>query len=354
MDGFRDPSFRTPRLRAQAAPLLLTLLAIQPGVRANPFALPAAAEATDPSVPAAPTAREPARPPRLVHPQPDLGHATPRYEVAYAVAPGDAVVLGLLDETLPPTGVEIEEQATVQLLAHWLSTSYRVSVTIDVQALEDIGLDPDTPLPPGPKTAVGLRPALKKMLEGSGLDFTVSRESLVLTSREAAQERLIVGLYPLPTHVCGGLAIQSLIETIEASVAVETWDTVGGPGSIRPVPEAHELVISQTLDVHEQLVALMRTGFDADLADANRGVDGVPVRVHRLRDPALAKRIEASLIELCNTALGKQGDPAAKVQQLGDDRLVVQSASRPFQIYAAELIRSLDGVEVDGVGLLPP
>jgi len=124
------------------------------------------------------------------------------------------------------------------------------------------------------------------MLEGSGLEFTVSRESLVLTSREAAQERLIVGLYPLPTHVCGGLAIQSLIETIETSVVVETWDTVGGPGSIRAVPEAHELVISQTLDVHEQLVALMRTGFDADLADANRGVDGVPVRVRRLRDPA--------------------------------------------------------------------
>jgi len=32
----------------------------------------------------------------------------------------------------------------------------------------------------------------------------------------------------------------------------------------------------------------------------------------------------------------------------------VQSASRPFQIYAAELIRSLDGIEVGGIGLLPP
>ena len=103
-----------------------------------------------------------------MHPQPDLGHATPRYEVTYAVAPGDAVVLGLLDETLPPTGVEIEDQATVQLLAHGLARSYRVSVTIDGQALEDIGLDPDTPLPPGPKTAVGLRPALKRCSKAAG------------------------------------------------------------------------------------------------------------------------------------------------------------------------------------------
>jgi len=341
----RPPS-RGPRVAAWLAILLLPSVA---GGQVNPFGQPARVEAEDPAVPGAAVASGPAPAPRLIHPQPDLSHATQRYEVTYAVAPGDAVVLGLLDETLPRAGVEIEEQATVRLLADWLSRSYQMPVTIDLLALEDLGLDSDTPLPTAPKAAIGLRAALNLMLEDTGLGFTVERETLVLTSREAVQERLIVGLYPLPTQVSGALAIQGLVDTIEASVAVETWDTVGGPGSIRPVPEANELVVSQTLDVHERLVALMRTAFDADLADAARGVDVVPVRIHRLHDAALAQKIETGLVTLCNAALGKQGDPTARVSRLGDDRLVIQSASRPFQVYAAEMVRSLDGVEVGGV-----
>ena len=55
---------------------------------------------------------------------------------------------------------------------------------------------------------------------------------------------------------------------------------------------------------------------------------------------------------LCNQALGPAGDPTATVTRIGGDRLVVQSASRPFQIYAAELIRAVNGVE--GEAILPP
>jgi general secretion pathway protein D len=58
----------------------------------------------------------------------------------------------------------------------------------------------------------------------------------------------------------GGAALadfQSLIDLIETTVAPDTWDTVGGPGSISPFPTNLSLVISQTQEVHEQISDLL-------------------------------------------------------------------------------------------------
>ncbi|MGB9688696.1 hypothetical protein, partial [Thermogutta sp.] len=58
----------------------------------------------------------------------------------------------------------------------------------------------------------------------------------------------------------GGAALadfESLIDLIETTVAPDTWDTVGGPGSISPFPTNLSLVISQTQEVHEQISDLL-------------------------------------------------------------------------------------------------
>jgi general secretion pathway protein D len=49
----------------------------------------------------------------------------------------------------------------------------------------------------------------------------------------------------------------SLIELITTTVAPESWDDVGGPGSIAPFPTNLSLVVSQTQEVHDQLADLL-------------------------------------------------------------------------------------------------
>lgn len=58
----------------------------------------------------------------------------------------------------------------------------------------------------------------------------------------------------------GGAALadfDSLIDLITSTIAPTTWDDVGGPGSIQPFPTNLSLVVSQTQDVHEQIVDLL-------------------------------------------------------------------------------------------------
>ena len=49
----------------------------------------------------------------------------------------------------------------------------------------------------------------------------------------------------------------SLIDLITTTVTPQTWDEVGGPGSIPPFPTNLSLVISQTQDVHEEIADLL-------------------------------------------------------------------------------------------------
>ncbi|MGQ9504447.1 MAG: hypothetical protein ACUVQR_06025 [Thermogutta sp.] len=58
----------------------------------------------------------------------------------------------------------------------------------------------------------------------------------------------------------GGAALadfDSLIDLIETTVAPNSWDSVGGPGSISPFPTNLSLVISQTQEIHEQISDLL-------------------------------------------------------------------------------------------------
>ncbi|QGJ70398.1 General secretion pathway protein GspD [Planctomycetales bacterium 10988] len=49
----------------------------------------------------------------------------------------------------------------------------------------------------------------------------------------------------------------SLIDLITSTVAPQTWDEVGGPGSVQPFETNLSLVVSQTQDVHEQIADLL-------------------------------------------------------------------------------------------------
>ncbi len=277
------------------------------------------------------------------YPQPNLRHATPRYEVTFAVSPAETALIELLDEPLPEGGMPEWNESPLRDIQRWVAEAYKVPVWVDTRSLEDAGLDVDTPVSlPGVERG-SLGAALRATLAGTDLTVTARHGAMEITTTEGASEQLLVGVYPLPTHFGEGVGV--LIDTIQSIIAAETWETVGGQGAIRFVPEANALGISQTLDTHMQILAFMRATFDADLvARPDHAPGQLPVRVYRLGDPKLTDVVVENLIGLCNSALGDAGDEAAKVTVIGKNRIVVQSSSRPFHVYAAEVIRSLEGV----------
>ena len=69
---------------------------------------------------------------------------------------------------------------------------------------------------------------------------------------------------PMPTGYgpggMGGAAaadFDTLIELITSTIAPQTWDEVGGPGSVEGFPTNLSLVVSQTQEVHEQIADLL-------------------------------------------------------------------------------------------------
>ena len=62
----------------------------------------------------------------------------------------------------------------------------------------------------------------------------------------------------------GGLAggsqadFDALIDLITTTIAPNSWDTVGGPGSVAPFETNLTLVVSQTQEVHEQIADLLQ------------------------------------------------------------------------------------------------
>ncbi len=60
-----------------------------------------------------------------------------------------------------------------------------------------------------------------------------------------------------PTAGGGQADFQTLIDLIQSTVQAPTWDTVGGPGAIRPFDSTLSLVISTTQEVHEEIADLL-------------------------------------------------------------------------------------------------
>ncbi len=60
-----------------------------------------------------------------------------------------------------------------------------------------------------------------------------------------------------PAHEEASVDFDSLIELITATVAPDTWEDLGGWGSIKPFPANLSLVVSQTQEVHDQIADLL-------------------------------------------------------------------------------------------------
>jgi hypothetical protein len=96
--------------------------------------------------------------------------------------------------------------------------------------------------------------------------------------------------------------LQPLVRVISRTIAPDTWDEVGGPGSIEAVDAWGMIVVSQTEDVHEQIEALVETlsrGLSAQglpsLLDGSKEPPPVSLAVESRTKLRNRQRIEAAL-----------------------------------------------------------
>ncbi len=175
--------------------------------------------------------------------------------------PAEARIEEALDS---PTQIEFIETPLNEVVDD-LKDRHQIEIQIDTRALEDVGITTDTPISKDIK-GLSLRSTLRLLLRDLDLTFLPGDEVLQITTPEEAENQLTVTVYRVADLIacgdCGGQRLadaERLVEVLIESVDPDTWDEVGGPGSIVPVSFGNvgALVIAQTYDVHRKIAALL-------------------------------------------------------------------------------------------------
>lgn len=150
-----------------------------------------------------------------------------------------------------------------------ISNFGRIPMIIDKRALEDVGLSEDVPVTLH-LTDASIDYMLEVMLKRLDLTTVIVGEVVVVTTPEEAESELVTQLYPVKdlvrydpvtqrelTRRSVSAEFDILIEAITTTVEAESWEELGGPGSLAPFPYADCLVVSQLGDVHRKVAELL-------------------------------------------------------------------------------------------------
>ncbi|HEV3137381.1 MAG TPA: hypothetical protein VGZ26_05745, partial [Pirellulales bacterium] len=147
---------------------------------------------------------------------------------------------------------------------------YHIEAVLDAKALGDAGMSGDTQLPGLQFANISLRSVLSNLFRQIDLEFVNRNGRLLITTADVAANELQAKVYlvedllhPEDAPRKENREYTSLIDLIEATVFPQSWDEVGGPGSIGPYQGT--LLISQTYRVHQaidRLLAALRENRD--------------------------------------------------------------------------------------------
>lgn len=182
-------------------------------------------------------------------------------------------IFATLRMPLPKGGLEFI-QTPLEEIAAFLRDEYEIEIQIDIQALDDMGIDVTQPINASLRN-LSLQSALKLILSPHELTYVVADEILLITTQEAADTRLSICAYPVrdlidlsyePTEAekkSGRPAeLVPIANTITSTIAADTWAESGKGGADLVAIRPGVLVISQTQAVHEEirnaLVAIRR------------------------------------------------------------------------------------------------
>jgi len=163
-----------------------------------------------------------------------------------------------------PTSLAFVETPLRDVL-DFIQSKHKIIVMIDRKALDDVGLGADSTVTINISN-VTLRSGLRLMLRPLDLTWIIADEVLLITTADEANNRLVTEVYEVgdlvtfrdeKNEVCEDY--DTLVDTITSTVQPTTWEDVGGPGAIAPATfsTAKVLVVSQTQEVHEEIVALL-------------------------------------------------------------------------------------------------
>lgn len=179
--------------------------------------------------------------------------AEPTVEFLPKLTPVEETILLALEKPTRIIFIETPlEDARVYLKDH-----HDIEIHFDTKALEAAGISVDVPLT-RKLEGISLRSALRLLLSSLEMTFDIRDEVLQLTTKEEAATWLITRTYPI-ADLLDGKDYDNLVEAITSSVGFNSWDEHGGPGSISEVIGSKSLVISQTRDVHDKVLTLLRS-----------------------------------------------------------------------------------------------
>ncbi len=182
----------------------------------------------------------------------------------------------------PPSEIEKALESKIKLdfketpleqVAAFLSQQGKLNVSLDKKALEDKGLEAATPVT-FKVSGIPLRSALTMLLHDFDVVWTVHDRTLEITSREALDGRLSPRVYAVSDLTSNSAGLKDLIMAV---LEPESWDAVGGQGSIVAdrAQGKESLVVLQTEPVHRQVAAFL-----ADLRSvARQPANKLPVAV---------------------------------------------------------------------------
>jgi hypothetical protein len=353
-------SVRIASIAIVSCSLVLPVSVAFAGEQAAPPQSAAAVE--PPKAPPAPPPVAAAQPPaplplRTVHPQ--IAHAAlareyrslPLTTSAPAISANEDTIRAALNDEVQQAAWRFVETPLRQVVAG-LHDTIGVPVALDVKALDEQGVDLDTPVVFEARSG-SVRSALRRMLDDLDLAWIVRDECLLITAQDKAEQTLVTRLYPLPFgYATDATAVdfQSIIDLLTDTVGGPgAWADTGGNGTIRPLDAPQVLVVTQTEALHAEIEGLLRSlharGLEAFGVRDGKNATAPVVRVHPVADSKVRVDLANKIVGLCNASLPQGADPAAQVTIVGEC-LAVQSVSPEFHVLAGQLIRGVNGVEV--------
>ena len=152
-------------------------------------------------------------------------------------------------------------------------------ILLATKKLEEAAINLETPVTVSLHDLT-LESFFRNFLGELGLTFLVKDEIIQITTPEDAGSQLITRLYPVldlvarrtpiyeanavvTSKTAGGRVgvadYDALMDVITTTIDPDSWDDVGGPGSIAEFDNAGVLVISQTWDVHQKIGPLLNS-----------------------------------------------------------------------------------------------
>ena len=142
-----------------------------------------------------------------------------------------------------------------------LSDEHGVAMVIDEQALDEIGMSTEDPVNLM-LSDVQLKSVLQIMLGQLDLTTSIQSETLVVTTKEYCEDHVLTRIYWLEgTGFEFSNSVTSynpLVDTIQSSIEVDTWDAHGGMSTVTAVTtERPAILVSTTFRVHQQIESLI-------------------------------------------------------------------------------------------------